>query len=135
MSEHPIETTSNESNTHDVDCAFVCALLNQYPCAAYEAYKNAPAGIQTDIDVALAYLESRQTHRPSIHLPDHEKARIAAGNTFSPEGEAYLAQLLSRFEYYTDLGLPPEAALAMMKTERSEAFKKEMQAGELPVFD
>ena len=135
MSEHPIETTSNESNTHDVDCAFVCALLNQYPCAAYEAYKNAPASIQADIDVAQTYLESRQADRPSIHLPDQEKSRIAAGNTFSQEGEACLAQLLGRFEYYTNLNSIPEAAFAMMKTERSEDFKKEMQVGELPVFD
>ena len=52
MAEHQIETTSNDTDTHDADCAFVCALLNQYPCAAYEAYKNAPATIQADIDVA-----------------------------------------------------------------------------------
>ena len=135
MSEHPIETTSNESNTHDVDCAFVCALLNQYPCAAYEAYKNAPDSIQADIDVAQTYLESRQAHRPKVALPDHEKARIAAGNRFSPEGEACLAQLLGRFEYYTNLNSTPETAFAMMRTERSDAFKQEMTAGELPVFD
>ena len=135
MVEHPIEASSNDSNTHDDDCAFVCALLKKYPCAAFEAYRNAPASIQAEIDVAQAYLESRQAHRPNIHLPDHEKSRIAAGNTFSPEGEACLAQLLGRFEFYTDLALTPEAAFAMMKTERSEAFKKEMQAGELPVFD
>ena len=135
MSEHPIETTSNESNTHDVDCAFVCALLNQYPCAAYEAYKNAPASIQADIDVAQTYLESRQAHSPKVALPDHEKARIAAGNRFSPEGEACLAQLLDRFAFYTDLNLTPEAALSMMKVERSDAFKKEMAEAELPVFE
>ena len=135
MTEHRIETTSNDTDTHDVDCAFVCALLNQYPCAAYEAYKNALASIQADIDVAQAYLESRQAHRPSIPLPEHEKARIAAGNSFSAEGEACLARLLVRFEYYTDLALTPEAALAMMRTERSEGFKKEMTSVELPVID
>lgn len=135
MAEHPIEASSNDSNTHDDDCAYVCALLKQYPCAAYEAYKNAPASIQADIDVTQAYLESRQAHRPNIHLPDQEKSRIAAGNTFSPDGEACLSQLLVRFDYYTDLNLTAEAALAMLRTERSADFKKEMQAGELPVFD
>ena len=135
MAEHLVETASNDSNTHFGDCAFVRALLKKYPCAAIEAYKNAPASIQAEIDVAQAYLESRQAHRPNIHLPDHEKSRIAAGNTFSPEGEACLAQLLGRFEFYTDLALTPDAAFAMMKTERSGEFKKEMQAGELPVFD
>ena len=135
MTEHRIETTSNDTDTHDVDCAFVCALLNQYPCAAYEAYKNAPASIQADIFVAQAYLESRQAHRPNVHLPDHEKARIAAGNSFSAEGEACLAQLLGRFEYYTDLNLTAEQAFAMMRTERSEGFKKEMTSVELPVID
>ena len=135
MAEHPIDASSNDSNTHDDDCAFVCALLKKYPCAAFEAYKNAPATIQADIDVAQTYLESRQAHHPNIVLPEHEKVRIAAGDTFSPEGEACLAQLLVRFEYYTDLALTPEAALAMMRTERSDAFKQEMTAGELPVFD
>lgn len=135
MVEHRIDTRSNDENAHDDDCAFVCALLKEYPCAALEAYKNAPASIQADIDVAQAYLESRQAHRPSIHLVDHEKTRIAAGNTFSPESEARLAQLLIRFEYYTDLALTPEAALAMMRTERSEAFRKEIRPAELPVFD
>ena len=135
MAEHRIEPASNGTNTHDCDCAYVCALLKQYPCAAYEAYKNAPASIQADIDVAQTYLESRQAHRPKVALPDHEKARIAAGNSFSPEGEACLAQLLVRFEYYTDLNLTPEAALSMMKVERSDAFKKDMPQAEQPVFD
>lgn len=135
MVEHRIDTRSNDANAHDDDCAFVLALLKKYPCAAYEAYKNAPASIQADVDVAQAYLECRQSHRPSINLPDQEKARIAAGNTFSLEGEACLAHLLVRFEYYTDLALTPEAALAMMRTERSDAFRKEIQAVELPVFD
>ena len=135
MAEHQIETTSNDENTHDDDCNFVCALLKQYPCAAYEAYKNAPASIQADIDVAQTYLESRQAHHPNIVLPEHEKARIAAGDIFSLEGEACLAQLLGRFEYYTNLNSTPETAFAMMRTERSDAFKQEMTAGELPVFD
>ena len=135
MAEHQIETTSNDANTHADDCNFVCALLKKYPCAAFEAYKNAPATIQADIDVAQTYLESRQAHRPKVALPDHEKARIAAGNRFSPEGEACLAQLLGRFEYYTNLNSTPETAFAMMRTERSDAFKQEMTAGELPVFD
>ena len=135
MAKHQIEPASNGTNTHDCDCAFVCALLEQYPCAAYEAYKNAPARIQADIDVAQAYLEGRQAHRQNIHLRDQEKERIATGNSFSAEGEACLAQLLGRFEYYTDLALTPEAAFAMMRTERSEAFKQEMTAGELPVFN
>ena len=135
MAEHQIETTSNDANRHADDCKFVCALLKQYPCAAFEAYKNAPASIQADIDVAQTYLESRQAHHPNIVLPDHEKARIAAGDTFSPEGEACLAQLLDRFAFYTDLNLTPEAALSMMKVERSDAFKKDMPEPELPVFD
>ena len=135
MAEHWIETTSNDANTYNDDCNFVCALLKQYPCAAFEAYKNAPAGIQADIDVAQAYLESRQAHRPNGYLPDHEKARIAAGNSFSPEGEACLARLLDRFAFYTDLTLTPEAALSMMKVERSDAFKKDMPEDELPTFD
>ena len=135
MAENQIETTSNDANTHADDCNFVCALLKQYPCAAFEAYKNAPANIQADIDVAQTYLESRQAHHPNIVLPEHEKARIAAGDTFSPEGEAGLAQLLVRFEYYTDLNSNPEATFAMMKMERSDAFKKDMPEAELPVFD
>ena len=135
MAEHPIEPASNGTDTHDVDCAFVCALLNQYPSAAYEAYKNAPASIQADIDVAQAYLESRQAHCPNVYLPDHEKARIASGNGFSPEGEACLVNLLDRFAYYTDLSSTPEAAFAMMKMERSDMFKKEMPGSELPIFD
>ena len=135
MAEHQIETTSNDENTHADDCNFVCALLKQYPCAAYEAYKNAPASIQADIDVAQTYLESRQAHHPNIYLPEHEKERIAAGNRFSTEGEACLAQLLVRFAFYTDLNLTPEAALSMMKVERSDAFKKDMPEAEQPVFD
>ena len=135
MAEHQIETTSNDANTHADDCNFVCALLKKYPCAAFEAYKNAPATIQADIDVAQMYLESRQAHHQKIYLPEHEKVRIAAGDTFSPEGEACLAQLLVRFEYYTDLNLTPEAALSMMKVERSDAFKKDIPEAEQPVFD
>ncbi len=135
MAEHQIETTSNDASTHADDCNFVCALLKQYPCAAFEAYKNTPPRIQADIDVAQAYLESRQAHRPNVYLPDHEKARVAAGDNFSPEGEACLTQLLDRFAYYTDLNSTHEAAFAMMKTERSKAFKKEMTAVELPAFE
>ena len=81
------------------------------------------------------YLESRQAHRPNIGLLDQEKARMAAGNSFSQEGEACLAQLLGRYEYYTDLNLTATAALAMMKMERSGIFKQEMVPVELPVFD
>lgn len=135
MAEQQIKTKSNNTNTHDGDCAFVCALLKKHPCAAFEAYKNAPASIQADIDVALTYLESRQAHRPNIVLPEHENARIAAGDTFSPEGEACLAQLLVRFEYYTDLNSTPEAAFSMMKMERSDAFMQEIPEAELPVFE
>ena len=135
MAEHQFEAISTDEKKHANDCAFVCAILKQYPCAAYEGFKNAPASIQADIDVAQTYLESRQAHHPNIVLPDHEKARIAAGDTFSPEGEACLAQLLDRFAFYTDLNLTPEAALSMMKVERSDAFKKDMPEPELPVFD
>lgn len=135
MPEHRIEAPSNDASTHTDDCNFICALLIQYPCAAFEAYKNAPAGIQADIDVALAYLESRQAHCPNVYLPDHEKARIAAGNGFSPEGEACLANLLDRFAYYTDLNSTSEAAFAMMKMDRSDVFKKDMLECELPTFD
>jgi len=135
MAEHRFETTSIDEKKHASDCAFVCAILKQYPCAAYEGFKNAPAIIQADIEVVQMYLESRQAHRPNIGLLDQEKARMAAGNSFSQEGEACLAQLLGRYEYYTDLNLTATAALAMMKMERSGIFKQEMVPVELPVFD
>ena len=135
MAEYQVDTTSAFIEAHN-DCAFVCELLRHYPCAAYEAYKNAPARVQANIDVAQTYLESRQAHSPKIYLPDHEKARIAAGNTFAPEGEALLAELLNRFHFYTfNFDRTAEAAFAMMKTERSEGVKKEITPGELPTFD
>ncbi len=136
MAEYQVDATSVVAEAHGLDCAFVCELLRQYPCAAYEAYKNAPASIQSNIDVAQVYLESRQAHRRNISVPDQEKSRIATGNTFSPEGEARLAELLDRFKYFTEIfNLSALNAFDIMRIERTDGFKKEILAVELPVFD
>lgn len=135
MAEHQFEAISTDEKKHADDCVFVCAILKQYPCAAYEGFKNAPASIQANIEVAQTYLESRQAHRPNIYLPDYEQERIAAGRGFSPEGEECLARLLDLYAYYSDFNLTANAALAMMKTERSSMFKQEIVPVELPVFD
>lgn len=134
MKEQP-NTACHAAAQHDADCDFVIQLLQEFPCAAYEAYKNAPANIQSDHGVTQKYLESRMAiFKHDDGLRDYENERLAAGLNYSPEGEARLAELLDRFEYYTDCGLSAVEAFRMMRIERSEAYKNNIDPVELAVL-
>jgi hypothetical protein len=134
MKEQP-NTACHAAAQHDADCDFVIQLLQEFPCAAYEAYKNAPANIQSDHGVTQKYLESRMAiFKHDDGLRDYGNERLVAGLNYSPEGEARLAELLDRFEYYTDCGLSAVETFRMMRIERSEAYKNNIDPVELAVL-